>query len=238
VTKFSFEVPLPHLLDFHEDQDYIFALSFLFQRDGYGMYIRECVGEGMQVIIDNSYNELREPEPLKDLIQLFLEYGAEAFVVPDSDEWSPTEQIYSYHQARELVAKERIWPVARWPREIEEFHAQQASLIAIPYEYRNFLNLNKIKMRMHFLGLRNPGEILTHKPISVDTSMPLKLALKGMTVREWIMMSCPHFHTHKMLDFFDYKMTLEEVKLCKKNIKDIKAICAGDFNCIQKEVER
>jgi len=228
MIKFSFEVPLAHLHDFHELQDYHFALSFLFHNEEYVRYMKECSNNGDYLVIDNSFNELKRAEPLSKLTAIYEEYSADAIVCPDADEFKAEEQITSYESAVEALGRQAVYAVARWPEEFKQLEERSPSVTAVPYEYRMFLPLNELPHgRLHFLGLNNISEVLTFRPVSVDTSMPVKLIFHGMTVKEWIMEGCPHFHTAEMSGFFDAVLTKAQVEEAKSNIKLIKEVCNG-----------
>ena len=223
-VKFSFEVPIKHLHDFHPYQDFHFALSFLYERyPEYGLYHHSCVSAGEILIIDNSFNELKKAESLSRLISLMKEYKADAIVCPDSDEWTVKEQYASYDNAVQHCGVNRVWAVARWPEEVATLR-RKATVLAIPYEYRMFLDLTTVTARMHFLGLNNPAEVINLRPVSVDTSMPVKLAIAGLSMRDWVMEGCPHFHTHEMRGFFDIKLSPELLKQSIENIKHLKEV--------------
>lgn len=232
MTKFSFEVPIKHLDYFHEHQDFLFALSSLFEDKRYSDYMLKHSKQGEYLVIDNSFNELKKPTSASLLIDLFKYYKAEAFVCPDSDEWSTQRQLQEYENVLKLTSKDIIWPVARWPEEITYYKQVKAPIIAIPYEYRYFLQLKGLR-GLHFLGLRSPDEVLNFQPLSVDTSMPIKLALQGMTLKQWMDQCCPHFHTHLMPDFFSLTLSKEQLRLSVKNINDLKEMCSGNFKCMK-----
>lgn len=237
MTRFAFEVPLKHLNDFDEDQDYLFSLSFLFEKsEEYEIYHLQS---GKIHILDNSFNELGAPTPVVEMVRLFNHFNPEYIISPDGDHMTPDELIGTYGIIASLVGPKTTIPVARTLEEIRRFQALQAAYIAIPYEHRLAIYLPE-GQNYHFLGLNNLNEILAYKPHTCDTSMPLKLALNGWTISDWVMKGCPHIHTKDIIggpkDFFQMKMTAKQIDLSKRNINFLKEVCnvhGRGFNGIQ-----
>lgn len=222
----SIEVPLKHLDEFHEDQDYIFTLSFLFKEKLYQDYV---LRNKKHHILDNSYNELGRPQSATEMIEIMKQYNASMIVAPDSDDWSFGDMIQSYSAVAARVGINSTLGVARTLTEITALTRLNAPYIALPYEHRLCLPPQGVKTnaKLHFLGLNNIMEVFVYSPISIDTSMPVKIALLGMTVDEWVMNSCPHIHTKDLMqsdDFFNMKMSKNQIKLSKTNINRLKEI--------------
>ena len=74
MLRLSFEVPLKHLNDFHEDQDFIFSLSMLYQNNKYTKYIKQCKERGYEIWLDNSFNEKQQADPPEKLVQIYMNY--------------------------------------------------------------------------------------------------------------------------------------------------------------------
>ena len=81
---------------------------------------------------------------------------------------------------------------------------------------------------IHFLGLLSIPEILQYRPRTCDTSMPIKLALRNETIRDWAGKGYPHVHTKDLgfegKDFFNATMTDKQLKLAKSNIEHLKEV--------------
>ena len=71
-------------------------------------------------------------------------------------------------------------------------------------------------MPSHFLGLISIPEIRDFHPPTCDTSMPIKLAMKGMMLRDWAAKDYPHIYTHELgnqgEDYFNAKLTTEQLE--------------------------
>lgn len=226
MTLFSFEVPLKHLEEFDEYQDYYFALSFLCRESKeYFEYIKDKVNLGHSVILDNSYNELNKPDSPKELAEMFYKLGnikmIDGVVSPDSDKWSFEELKEAYKEMISLVPKERVWVVVR--NEKEWLHFGQETKCCSTFLHRP--TNSKLYFCSHYLGLVDPLEIVLFKPETCDTSMPIKIALKGMNMNDWRLEGFPHYHTREWTDpsFFDLELTDKQLEQAKENIKWIKA---------------
>jgi hypothetical protein len=232
MINFSFEVPLRHLEDFHDDQDYIFCLSFLLKTKRYKDYVLGCKAGGMEIVLDNSYNELKVATPAQELIELFYDIQADYVICPDEDTWSWQQYLHIYNSMITDITQEHLYLVARNPEHFLKFEEAGVLHTAIPYEFRprytgqkqeGFTDLTRRFLRQsHFLGLNTADEPYRYQAYSCDTSMPVKIALENMSLQQWVKKGCPHIDTQ--LDFFKAKMTKEQIALAKKNIDLIKTI--------------
>lgn len=224
-TKWSFEVPLAHLDTFHEDQDFIFALQHLCTEEKYKQYLKKSE---KFIILDNSSNELVTPCSIEALIHTAKEVNANAIIAPDMDEWSEEKCCQEWQKAQVQAGAIPTFGVFRNRKEKKHLDFLGCTYFTIPYEYRFLLPLYGTYSKVHFLGLNNPLEVRVFHPASVDTGMPIKLALQGLTIQDWLMKACPHIHSVDNPDYFKKEMTDEEIQLAKKNIRDIKEMCSRE----------
>lgn len=239
---FSFEVPIKHLDDFSDLQDYIFALSFLFKDKDYEDYISRQKEDGKIIVLDNSYNELKVPTKVVELVNLFNEINADYVIAPDCDTWTIDNYTLIWNEITLYLPFEKIFMVARCPRHFSFFEELGVKNIAIPYEFRpaytgippageKYHFPEDIALRgAHFLGLNTAWEPLYSQAKSCDTSMPIKVALKGMTIEDWIYSGCKHIDTE--IDFFARKMKPIEVHLARENITFLKGMNLNHFKNI------
>lgn len=218
MTLFSYETPMANLADFEEYQDFHFALSFLCDRPVYRHYLKQTK---KNLIIDNSFNELKQPESPKKLASLYKELHADGVVSPDCDGWSLLQVQEAYLDLLNLVSKKDILVVVK-TREEFEWALQNEITFCTSYEQRPFLDPQIVKLSNHFLGLVSPQEVVKNRPYSCDTSMPIKLALQGITIPEWMIRGCPHLNTNPQ--FFDLVLDKRQVKLAKENIEWLQGI--------------
>ena len=219
MTCFSYEVPLAHLEDFDPYQDLYFALSFLCDDPHYVDFIKNR-SRGRLIILDNSFNELGVPSTPNKMARLFNELNADMVVSPDCDSWSLEQLRESYKEMISLVPKEKVLVVIKSKEERDMFLDEGVFYYCTTYEQRAGLPLHLLTLCYHFLGLLNPWEIKRYNPISCDTSQPLKLALQGKTMEDWVKEGCPHIKTTPA--FFDLTFTKEELELAKRNCEWIK----------------
>ncbi len=222
--KWSFEVPIPHLQEFHEEQDFILVLHHLCKDEEYLKYLKEC---NKPLILDNSSNEKVEPCTPEELCKAAQDIHASLIIAPDNDKWNIQETVNAWVKTQNL-AKVPVFGVYRTREEMKALEQAGCRFFTIPYEYRFTLPLHPPYGKTHFLGLNNPLEIRVFKPASVDTGMPIKLALRGMTVQDWLMQACPHFHTLDCEQYLHQSMTQETITLTHQNIKDLKEVCENE----------
>ena len=223
MTKFSFEVPLKHLEDFHDEQDFIFALSFLFGNPRYDHYIHN---QDKELWIDNSYNETKEPGDVEYLAELADIFTPNILIAPDTAEWNHQKMQDEYLNLRIISGLDdsRLSIIIHHPDWIGYYKSWGIKNFCIPYDYR-YCTLEKLRRfsECHFLGLVSINEILYSNPPSCDTSMPIKLSLIKWDLDKWIKEGCPHIHTSKT--FFDCVLTQKELLLAKSNIRRLKELC-------------
>ncbi len=214
MTRFAYEVPINHLEDFEEFQQLHFGLSFLCRENSrYFDYLKNQIGK-KKVILDNSFNELERPDSPKEMAYLFKELKADMLVSPDSDSWSLKELEDAYNELKEYIPQEKILIVVRSK---EEFRRFENKPYCTTFYHRPNLSKVIVTWSYHFLGLCNIPEISENNPISCDTSMPIKLALRGETINDWVKQGYPHYHTRKIKNFFDLTLTEDQLELAKEN---------------------
>ena len=238
MTKFSFEVPIPHLHDFDEDQDFFFTLSMLYQRPEYADYIAEKMSEGLRTIwVDNSFNEKFVAEKASDLVKIARDYRAAKLIVPDDINWSGDQIFHEYEKVFNLLRyeSEEFMPivVVKDPQMLDFLLERHIDHMAISYWNRHLWSRSQLREaidyldgNLHFLGLLSVQEVIDCHPKSLDTSMPIKLALRGQSLRQWAIEGYPHIHTKDLgvegNDFFNTVMSPKQIALAKDNIQQLK----------------
>ncbi len=239
-TKFSFEVPMNHLYDFHEDQDFIFTLEHLFdtkcnpQADLYQQYTSFVHTEGLKTVwLDNGFNELEKASDPSDMIYIAHHVKPAKVISPDDPKWPIEKIINSYMEMiSKTFTRDQLIPVASDMKMARNLIKQLGTPhLAISYWVRDqwdYDDLLEVKdaVFLHFLGLLNPEEIQTIRPETCDTSMPIKLALIDQHFETWCVKGCPHIHTKDLgacgQSFFETRMTDKQIMLAKENIKTLK----------------
>ena len=229
MIRFSFEAPIPNLQDFKDEQDFFFTLSFLYDDTAYSDFHHQQEAE---VWLDNSYNEKLIADEYDRLVHLSKTLHPRYIICPDDPKWPKERILDSYNRMRDGIlpmvanADAVLMPVVN---SIDMYHFLQQHVplqqFATSYWNRPFDGLNSLPAH-HFLGLLNPMELRDNKPLSGDTGMPIKLALRKQTFDQWMLDGCPHIYNHELgpagMDFFHYSMSKAEIKLAKDNIEQLR----------------
>jgi hypothetical protein len=221
MTLFSFEVPLKHLEDFDHLQDFHFSLSFLYK---YPEYKEFMLNTKKELWLDNSTNELKEPDSCSLLSALSNEVNAVKVIAPDHPDWNQETMLNSFLSLQKCgVPSEKICVIIHHPDWIGHFKSYGVRHFAVPYDFR-YCTREKLKRfgECHFLGLLSIQELKIAKPTTCDTSMPIKLALLGQTMQDWMVNGCPHLHSTP--HFFDLTLSIKEVRLAKENIQELRRL--------------
>lgn len=234
MTLFSFEVPFNHLGDFEELQDFHFSVSTFYENTRYKAYMCEQARKGLKSVwLDNGYNERMKADDPNKLAKLAFEVGANKIVSPDSPKWEPIQIFDSYFDMLHYFPSSKMIVVVKDEIMLKMGLRFKVTNFAYSYWVRMGKTLEEMMWatRCHFLGLVNCKEIRELQPPSCDTSMPIKIALRGWSLRKWIEKDCPHIHTKDIYgEFFFKKMTTKQIDLAINNIIMLKEVCNGQ-NC-------
>lgn len=225
MTYFSFEVPIPHLDTFDKHQDFILVLVHLVKYQRYTEYLQHKKEQGKFIVLDNSFNETQEPTPVLVMAMAYHLLRPDLVVCPDSDDWGVIETVQAFTQLKEEVPPEDILCLYKTKEEYEALKSEGCKIFGTSYWWRDKLEMEIPKEHFRF-GLLALDE-LKEGPNFLDTSMPVKLALKGLTWTQWIDEGCPHFHTKDMPNFFETKLTQSQLNLAVDNIAKLKEIANG-----------
>jgi hypothetical protein len=234
MTNLTFEVPHKHLEDFKDLQDFHFALSLHCQWKAYRDFFKRQAVKGVkQVWLDNSFNETGKADSLTKLFKLAYQLGAHKIIIPDNPEWSVKKVVTQYNQAINLFSPASSIVVINSFEMMTELEDQGAECFALSYHVRlPYYNNGGLPghflwaKECHFLGLCSIRELQEIQPLSCDTSVPIKLALKGISIRQWYEDGCPRIHRQPgdkgKLVYYDIEMTKEQIELARQNILNLK----------------
>jgi hypothetical protein len=228
-TKFAFEVPHAHLEEFEDLQDFHFILSIHYNNKRYKeFYLDQALNGLKRVWLDNGFNEKGKADSVSTLVRYFIELHADKVIAPDATKWDPTKLLASFHRMARYVPTNKIIMVANSPIAVDMAYIHNIRNIAIPFrlrptwpsEYKNRLEGH------HFLGLNSIDEIREFKPSTLDTSIPIRLAMKRMTMRSWHEGGCNRKGLwHKdMPGYYDIVMTKYQLALARHNIMELKEV--------------
>jgi hypothetical protein len=178
MTRFAFTAPLAHLKDFEPYSDFVFGLSFLLDDPTY----KKWVIDHDWVLMDNSFNETQKPATVADV--LHLSAYAECVIQPDADHWTPTDMLYAYEAVANEIGHERTMGIFRTQKERQALENAGALNLAISYWWRRIIHWSPSTdfSKVHFLGL---GSLGTWTPASLDTTIPIKWAIRGEDMAGW-----------------------------------------------------
>ncbi len=226
--KFSYEVPIPNLWDFLPYQDFIFTLQHLYKDEDYHEFA--LINQySYDLWLDNSYNEQMVATTNFNLAETYSSLNrVEKVIAPDDPKWNTAQMQESVEDLGNIIGFDKVLIVVN---SVDMMHTimhnietDDPSRFAVSYWTRPNMTPQELKQfkGVHFLGLLNPQELVDYQPASCDTSMPIKLALIGQTIDDWMKNGCPHIHTKDLgeagADFFNKKLTSEQLELSFKNI--------------------
>jgi hypothetical protein len=230
-VKYSFEVPLNHLDEFSDNQDYIFSLSYLYKDKRYKDYIFKEKSKGKIIYLDNSYNELKKADSIESLCNLYEEIQPDYIICPDDNTFTVIDYLHIFDKMLLKIPFDKLFLVVRNYFHLHIFENSNIDNFAIPYKFRPWYMMKpKLKgflmeesylfQNNHFLGYNQIAEPETFQAATCDTSMPIKLAIEGLIIKEWYEKGSIHIDSTP--DFFNITMTDEQIRLAKENIKIIK----------------
>jgi hypothetical protein len=233
MTRFAFEVPHFNLEDFEDLQDFHFILSLHWDNIRCRkFYLKQAKVRRKAIWLDNSFNETGVADVPQALVKVANELKADKVIVPDDLSWGLEEAIAPYKEISKLWPVDKAVVVVNTQEMLEVFKREGALHFAIPYRtrlsaYKEWLTPQDLSWtsRCHFLGLCSVRELEVIRPLTCDTSMPIKLALIGKTLKEWEEEGCPHIHTKDDLSFFDKRLMGVQLRLARSNIKQLKERC-------------
>lgn len=228
MTKWSFEVPMQHLHDFVDLQDFHFTLSPSFESPCYREYIQEVADQGLsQLWLDNGFNEKGVADDPSKLTLLFSLFPFKRVVAPDAIGWSTQQIVDSFEEMKKRVGLTQVISVVSDWEMYQELKRIGCKHFAVPYRTR----LQRFTLKqlwqinnLHFLGLNNPTEVIEAKPQSCDTSMPIKLGLRYIRIEDWVSAGCFHLHTADIQDYFSLSMNPTQINIARQNIKWLKEV--------------
>jgi len=224
--KFSFEVPISYLNYFHKYQDYLLVLSHLLPLPVYESYFLKKK-KGMLSIIDNAFNELQVPNTPEEMSRLFYKYQPTLVTSPDSDRWDTQQTVEAYIELKESVPNENILCLFKNLEEYYILRAKGCKHLGSSFWWRPHIKDFPSSRDIFYYGFLNFEEYRKYKPFYCDTGMPIKLALKGYTIEEWVEQDCFHIHSKDFTEYLHSVLDPKTLELAEKNILTFKEICNG-----------
>lgn len=238
MTLFSFEVPIVHLKDFSSYQDFHLCLSHLCrQSKPYLNFYKEKVNESLKAVwLDNGYNENMKADSAYTLVKIAQMLHPHLIICPDSPKWPVSKIQAAFDRMVSLTSRAALQSilmvVVRDEKMMSYMQCHGVTKFAVSGRARtNFSSLGWTK-GLHYLGVNTITELKDYFPISVDTSLPIKLALKGMTIRKFHESGLPCVHyeratgqVQKKKEYFNLHLSDKILELAISNIMALKKVC-------------
>jgi hypothetical protein len=238
--QFSFEVPTAHLDDFNEYQDFHLVLSHLCLNNDYIDFYKSESELGLKSIwLDNGFNENKKADEVHDMLWAYREIKAVKLFSPDDLNWSFTQILNSYDSVVRHISNKCVIPVLKNRTYYDLFASKRTTtIISVPFRKRpdgvdpewttgQLAALCEHEW-VHYLGLNSIQELNVVRPISCDTSMPIKLAIIGTSTYAWMEQGCYKVHRSTISgDFFDYKLSDKQIEQAIININQLKEAVNG-----------
>ena len=242
MTLFSFEVPIAHLEDFSEYQDFHFALSMLCRTSKkYLEFYQSKVEQTLKVVwLDNSFNEKMKADDPFLLVRTAQKLRPHLIFGPDSPKWPITRIQEAFEATRNLlknvlpqtsiavVVKDQAMKAHLENRGARNFAVSHW----IPERVQSNHDAVQWARSCHFLGMNSPQELWELQPPSCDTTLPIKLAMQGKTLRGWWEEGCPYTHDsnpveqrRRKKEYFNLHFDDKTLELAINNIKALKEVC-------------
>jgi hypothetical protein len=220
------EIPINHLKDFVPFTDFDFCLAHLvLQNELYAKFYSGQRQKGREVWLDNSLIELGYPMEKKEMLYAAQICCATHIIPPD---W-PEEPERTMETAVE-------WKKGLSYKIIGVVHGNFETQKKVLDEYRKNNILPSLPFRgnrvwvtpsigsFHFLGMNSLREIHISQPSSIDTKLPLKLALQNKTLGINFSKKSPTYtYGATELDLINTKLTLVQTALACYNIMKIRS---------------
>ncbi|MBT9167922.1 MAG: hypothetical protein DDT19_01266 [Syntrophomonadaceae bacterium] len=226
MSRLALEIPLAHWDDFIEYSDFDYALAHeVINSKEYTKRYREQSDAGREVWLDNSYNELKRSVEINLLLKAMeIIQPTHLFTL---ERFYPRENIKAIEDTLEVLLKRGIdiKTIGCWRggfKELDEI-SKLVNIVALPYdEPRELIVRERDSKLYHYLGLRSLSELLTSPPRSIDTSLPIRGAVRGYEID--LCQSRP-----ANLGYYDpnLKLTREQLKLAKRNCEKLKEALIG-----------
>lgn len=228
--KLSLEIPLTHWEDFAPEVDFHYALADMaLNNKGYADMYRTVSQAKLvdEIWLDNSFNELKRDIGIDRLLKAYDK--VEPTHVTTLEAFDSKENIKAVIRTKEEFGrrgiKTKLVGCWRGGKKDLDILLDLVDVVALPYDdFREKALRYKQSELFHYFGFKNLDEVRRHPPRSLDTSVPIRAAMMGIDLRY-------RERRPKNMPLFalDLKLTKEQIKLAKRNIKSIKeAACVED----------
>jgi hypothetical protein len=218
--ELALEIPLNHWDTFAPECDFHYALAQLvLENKNYAKIYRSIK---TKLFLDNGFNELRKDIGIDSLLKAYD--LIEPTHVTALEAFDPEENIKAVIKTKTEFAqrgiKTKLVGCWRGGKKDLDILLEVCDIVALPYDdFREKALRLKPSGLFHFFGFKNLDEIRRHPPRSLDTSVPIRAAMLGISLRT-------RERRPKNLPLFNLqlKLTKEQIELALDNIRAIKEI--------------
>lgn len=191
--KYSFQVPIPRMDEFIEDQDFFFALAHhvIMSKEYSDWFLNRLT------VMDNGVHEMGEPISMASLIEA-ADLCQAYYIIPPDYMYNSLKTLEAFEEAKRIWGADRLWPVAQGKtfddidELIQEYSKQGVAKICLPYRLglgvRMFLMYKYYKLvKFHLLSVKRFDELYSLRmfpDVSIDTGKPFRWAQMGLVWTE------------------------------------------------------
>lgn len=224
--KLAIEIPIRHLHQFTPLTDFDFVLAHLVNENTtYRNFYADQRLKGREVWLDNSLIELGYPLSKTEMLNAALLCNATHIIPPD---W-PEDPDKTCKTAIEMKGKGyKIIGVIHGrydtQRMILHEYKQNDIIPSLPFRGdRSWYNSQK-DGAIHFLGMNSLKEIVDQHPSSIDTKLPIKLALQNKMINnDFDKKSEEYTYGSQPFDLIETNLDSQQISLACYNIMKVRA---------------
>ena len=220
--KLALEIPLNYWDIFFPLEDFHYVLiDFLLKNKAYREKYTNLPKDKKDVWLDNSFNELKVSAPLDHILK-GIDILNPTHVVT-LEKATPSDNLVAIEKTLKEFSKRGIkvktvgcWKGTKWEVKLLK---EMVDIIGFPYDLNRVYGLDQIDSRLtHYFGFKNLDELKKNPPNSLDTSVPIRAAMLGISLSE-------RKRRPKHLPLYTPSLTLSssQIELAKENIEVIKS---------------
>ena len=225
--KLALEAPTQYLGEFSSYQDFHFTVAPWLREEAHMRYFRNSP---LPLWLDNGFNELGEPIATEEILHLAKELTPAVVIPPDA--LNEAEKHLRYLRNWKGLFPALVGILRSDYRRHWEEIISHSDILAVPYGTegsRKLPILKDIGKPVHLLGLRSVYELITlrEQANSLDTGMPIKLALEGISIEKYVSRHKHRFHLRTGVEYISTSLDKEQLKLAHRNCLVLRHICDG-----------
>jgi hypothetical protein len=220
--KLSLEIPLLHWDTFYPLCDFDYCLLHLLRENKqYRDFYKYEAMLGRPLWLDNGFNETKTASDIDEILWgIDTLNPSHVFCMEAKDSLENLKFIIrTKDELQKRGIKKKLICVWRGGMAEMEVMKNLVDLVALSYDDNRSYILKKVNpAKHHFLGFRNLDELRIHKPMSLDTSVPIRCAMLGINLKDRMRRPkvLPHFSPMARLSKEQLNLALENITLIKE----------------------